>query len=364
MSVIEELIYAIQKDFGPESAMLLNSKPRKIPVITTGIPQLDTALGVGGLPKGRIVEIYGPESSGKTTLALQCVASAQKSGPACYIDAEHSLDPKYAKELGVDVDTLILCQPMSGEEGLQIVEKVIDTRGCSIVVVDSVASLVPKAELRGEIGDAHIGLQARLMSQALRILSGKLAKSKTILIFINQIREKIGVTWGSPEVTPGGRALKFYASIRIDVRRIGKEGDDNIGNKTRITVKKNKVAPPFKIAEAVLIFGKGFDLAYNFLPAAMALGIIIKKGNTYSFSATSEKLGVGKKQTAEALALYDKDELLKMLEPNEEEKIKTRITKYENKLSGLEDGEKREKWEKRLEKAKAKLEVLNGKAEA
>lgn len=361
MSIVTDLVETIQQAFGEESAMLLGSKPRKIPVISTGVPQVDVALGVGGLPRGRIIEIYGPESSGKTTLALHCAAKAQKYGAICYIDAEHSLDPKYAKAIGLDVDNVILNQPASGEEGLKVLEVAIASGDCSMGIVDSVAGLTPEAELRGEIGDAHIGRQARLMSQALRILTSQAAKNKTIIIFINQLRDKIGVSWGSPEVTPGGRALKFYASVRIDIRRTGSEedGKEKIANKTKITIKKNKVAPPFKIVEATLVFGKGFSLAHNFLPTALKLGIMKKKKSTYYLK--DEKLGVKKKAIA-ALQEYDEDDLLAMLNPSRKEKLQKKIEKLQlTWVEFDEDSEDREKVAKRIKKLKKRLKKIEQK---
>lgn len=330
---IADLVKVVEKAIGPGSAMLLSSKPKKIPVISTGVPQVDVALGVGGLPKGRIVEIYGPEAGGKTTLALHVIAEAQRLGyGAAFIDAENALDPKYAKALGVDINNLMLSQPDSGEIGLQIAELAVKSGDCGVVVVDSVAALVPRAELEGEIGDAHIGLQARLMGQALRKLTPAVSNSECILIFINQLRYKIGVMFGSPHTTPGGRALKFFASVRIEVVRIGSEteGADKIkiANKTKITIAKNKVAPPFKVTEATLVFGKGFALSHNFLPAAIAKGLIKKKGNTFYFNG--EKLAVGKKKAAEALEEYDQDALIKMLRKKKKGKGKKKRKKNED----------------------------------
>jgi len=370
MSIIQDIVDTVEKSFGKGSAMILSSKPRKVPILSTGVPQVDKALGVGGLPKGRIIEIYGPESSGKTTLALHIIAQAQKEGGiAAFVDVEHALDPKYAKALGVDINSLILSQPDSGEEALGITQTYIQTGECAVVVVDTVAALVPLAEIKGNIGDAHIGLQARLMGQALRKLTGVVSNTQTILIFINQIREKIGVKFGSPETTPGGRALKFYASVRIDVRRIGseKEGsDDNaeiVGNKTKITIRKNKVAPPFKIAEAVLIFGKGFSVPHNFFPAALAVGLITKKKNT--FSLNGEKLAVGKRKVVEVLeSRYEKDELTEMLKTymtnsSRINKLKRKVEKFSAKLEKLdEESDEYSRIEKKLNKAKKQLEEL------
>ena len=279
----------------------------KVEVIPTGSITLDIALGVGGYPKGRIIEIYGPESSGKTTFALHAIAEAQKKGGyAAFIDAEHALDPVYAKALGVDTDNLILSQPDNGEQALEIVEALVRSNAVDIIVIDSVAALVPKAEIEGDMGDSHVGLQARLMSQAMRKLAGIINKSKTVAIFINQIREKVGVLFGSPETTSGGRALKFYATIRLDVRRVDqiKQGSDAIGNLTRVKVVKNKVAPPFKTAEVDLIYGKGISHEGEVLDLATNLDIVEKSGAWFSYNG--DRLGQGRENVKELLVKSNK----------------------------------------------------------
>ncbi len=295
---------AIEKQYGKGAVMKLGEKAiEKLEVIPTGSIALDTALGVGGYPKGRIIEIYGPESSGKTTFALHAIAEAQKQGGyAAFIDAEHALDPVYAKALGVDTDNLILSQPDNGEQALEIVEALVRSGVVDIVVVDSVAALVPQAEIEGDMGSSHIGLQARLMSQAMRKLAGIINKTKTVAIFINQIREKVGVMFGSPETTSGGRALKFYATIRLDIRRVDqiKQGTEAIGNLTRIRVVKNKVAPPFKTAEIDLIYGKGISYEGELLDIATNMDIIIKSGSWFAYNG--ERLGQGRENVKEILA--------------------------------------------------------------
>ena len=286
----------IEKQFGKGSVMRLGDKvDDKVDVISSGSISLDRALGVGGYPKGRIIEIYGPESSGKTTMALHAIAEAQKAGGyAAFIDAEHALDPNYARALGVDVDNLILSQPDTGEQALEITEQLVRSNAISIVVIDSVAALVPKVEIDGDMGDSHVGLQARLMSQAMRKLSGIISKTNTVAIFINQIREKVGVMFGSPETTSGGRALKFYATIRLDIRRVEgiKQGDNVIGNLTRIKVVKNKVAAPFKTAEIEIIYGRGVCYEAELLDLAVERDIINKSGAWFSYNG--EKIGQGR----------------------------------------------------------------------
>ncbi|HHX00974.1 MAG TPA: recombinase RecA [Acholeplasmataceae bacterium] len=303
VKALEDAFKQIEKQFGKGSVMKLGDKAvGDIEVIPSGSISLDMALGVGGYPRGRIIEIYGPESSGKTTFALHAIAEAQKlGGYAAFIDAEHALDPNYAKNLGVDVNNLILSQPDTGEQALEIAEHLIRSGAIDIIVIDSVAALVPKVEIDGDMGDAHIGMQARLMSQAMRKLSGAISKSNTIAIFINQIREKVGVLFGSPETTSGGRALKFYATIRLDIRRVDaiKQGTDIIGNLTRVRVVKNKVAPPFKVCEVDLIYGKGISYEGEVLDLAVELDIVKKSGSWFSYE--EEKLGQGRENVKEYL---------------------------------------------------------------
>ncbi|MDP7027534.1 MAG: recombinase RecA [Candidatus Marinimicrobia bacterium] len=289
-------ISQIEKQFGQGSIMRMGEDTIvKIEGIPTGSISLDAALGIGGIPRGRITEVYGPESSGKTTLTLHIIAEAQKSGGlAAFIDAEHAMDPEYAKKLGVDTDNLLISQPDTGEQALDITETLVRSGALDVIVIDSVAALVPKAELDGDMGDSHMGLQARLMSQALRKLTGTVSKSKTSVIFINQIRHKIGVMFGSPETTTGGNALKFYASVRLDIRRIGqiKEGDQVVGNRTRVKVVKNKVAPPFKTTEFDIMYGEGISYEGDLLDLAVQADIVNKMGAWYSFN--KEKIGQGK----------------------------------------------------------------------
>ena len=301
---VEQAISQIERQFGRGSIMKMGGKRvLDVPVISTGSLALNLALGVGGVPRGRVVEIYGPESSGKTTLALHIIAEAQAAGGmVAFVDAEHALDVAYARNLGVDVDSLLVSQPDTGEQGLDIAEILVRSGAIDVLVIDSVAALVPRAEIEGEMGDHHVGLQARLMSQALRKLTGTISKSGTCVIFINQIRMKIGVMFGSPETTTGGNALKFYSSQRLDIRRIGaiKEGDQVVGNRTRVKVVKNKIAPPFKEAEFDIIYGKGISKEGDILDLGVALGIVEKTGAWYSYKG--ERLGQGRENVKRFLA--------------------------------------------------------------
>ena len=300
---LDEALGQIERQFGVGTVMRMGDrKNEKIPAISTGSLGLDLALGIGGLPKGRVVEIYGPESSGKTTLTLEVIAQCQKQGgTAAFIDAEHALDPIYAGKLGVNVEELLISQPDTGEQALEVTDIMVHSGGVDVLVIDSVAALVPKAEIEGEMGDSHIGLQARLMSQALRKLTGGVQKSKTLVIFINQIRYKIGVMFGSPETTSGGNALKFYSSVRLDIRRIGtvKEGDEVVGNETRVKVVKNKVSPPFKQAEFQIIYNKGINRLGELIDLASDADIIEKSGAWYSYNG--ERIGQGKANAVEFL---------------------------------------------------------------
>jgi recombination protein RecA len=303
-SSVDNAISQIQRQFGKGSIMRLGSQEAEnIPVIPTGALSLDIALGVGGFPKGRVSEIYGPESSGKTTLALHAIAEAQKAGgTAAFIDAEHALDTNYAERLGVDVNNLLVSQPDFGEQALDIAEILIRSGGIDVIVIDSVAALVPRAEIDGNAGDAHVGLQARLMSQAMRKFTGVLNRSNTVLIFINQIRMKIGVMFGNPETTTGGNALKFYSSLRLDIRRIGqiKDGQEVVGNRTKVKVVKNKVAPPFKIAEFDIVYGEGISKIGDMLDLAVDLEIVEKSGSWYSYK--DERIGQGRENAKRFLA--------------------------------------------------------------
>jgi recombination protein RecA len=311
---LDSALGQIERQFGSGTVMRMGERRNeKIPAIPTGSLGLDIALGIGGLPRGRIVEIYGPESSGKTTLTLEVIAQCQKlGGTAAFIDAEHALDPIYAEKLGVNVDELLVSQPDTGEQALEVADIMVSSGGIDILVIDSVAALVPKAEIEGEMGDHHVGLQARLMSQALRKITGNVKKSDTLVIFINQIRHKIGVMFGSPETTAGGNALKFYSSVRMDIRRIGtvKDGDEAVGNETRVKVVKNKVSPPFKQAEFQILYNKGINRLGELIDKGADLNIIEKAGAWYSYEG--EKIGQGKANSIEFLEQNPK--LLKTIE--------------------------------------------------
>jgi len=323
---LEMALSQIEKSHGKGSIMKMGEKgTMRVETISTGALALDLALGVGGLPRGRVVEIYGPESSGKSTMAMHVVAEAQRNGGICaYIDAEHAMDPAYAAAIGVDIDELLISQPDTGEQALEIADTLIRSGALDVVVIDSVAALTPKAEIEGEMGDSHVGLQARLMSQALRKLTANLNKSKTICIFINQLREKIGVMFGSPETTPGGRALKFYSSVRLDIRRIEsiKDGVEVVGNRTRVKVVKNKVAPPFRQAEFDIMYGRGISREGSILDIGVELGIVTKSGAWYTYDG--EQLGQGKENAKSFLS--DNPEILVEID----EKIRSQV--------GIKDG--------------------------
>ena len=331
---LEAALGQIEKQFGKGSIMKLGEyKEMNVEAIPTGALSLDIALGIGGIPRGRIIEIYGPESSGKTTLALHAIAETQKlGGEAAFIDAEHALDPVYAKHLGVDIDNLIVSQPDTGEQALEIVEALTRSGAVDIIVVDSVAALVPKAEIDGDMGDSHVGLQARLMSQALRKLAGVVNKSKTVIVFINQLREKVGIMFGNPETTTGGRALKFYASVRLDIRKVEnlKQDGEVIGNRARVKVVKNKVAPPFREAEFDIIYGKGISKIGNIVDVAVNLDIINKAGAWFSYNG--DKIGQGRENTK--IYLEQNPEVLKEIE----EKIRANFSQaFEKSLGDNEE---------------------------
>ncbi len=322
LKALKLTIDKIEKDFGKGSVMMMNEKSQDpIEVVSTGSIGLDSALGVGGFPRGRIVEIYGPESSGKTTIAIHAIAESQKKGGMCaIIDAEHAFDSAYARKLGVDVDNLLISQPDYGEQALEIADRLILSGALDVVVIDSVAALVPKGELEGEMGDSKMGLQARLMSQALRKLTATINKTNTICIFINQLREKIGVMFGNPETTTGGNALKFYATVRLDIRRMAqiKDGDEAVGNRVKVKVVKNKVAPPFRSAEFDIVFGEGISKTGEIIDMGVELGIIQKSGSWFSYS--SDKLGQGRDAVKQLL--HDNPELSNEIETKIREKIK------------------------------------------
>ena len=300
---LDNALKQIEKEYGQGTIMKLGTKDIvEVGSVSTGSFGLDKALGIGGLPRGRVVEIYGPESSGKTTLTLQVIAECQKAGgSAAFIDAEHALDPEYAKALGVDIDELVVSQPDTGEQALEVTDTLIQSKSLDVIVVDSVAALVPRAELEGDMGDSHVGLQARLMSQALRKITGNIQKSNTMVIFINQIRMKIGVMFGNPETTTGGNALKFYSSVRLDIRRVGaiKDGDEIVGNETRVKVVKNKVAPPFKVVDFQILYGKGINRIGEIIEYAVKKDVVEKSGSWYSYKG--EKIGQGLNKATEFL---------------------------------------------------------------
>ena len=334
MKALEAALGQIEKQIGKGSVMKLGDyTAMNVEAIPTGALSLDIALGIGGIPRGRIIEVFGPESSGKTTLALHLIAEAQKmGGEAAFIDAEHALDPVYAKHLGVNIDELIVSQPDTGEQALEIAEALVRSGALDIIVVDSVAALVPKAEIDGDMGDAHVGLQARLMSQALRKLAGVINKSKCVIVFINQLREKVGVMFGNPETTPGGRALKFYSSVRLDIRRIEslKQDGEVIGNRTRVKVVKNKVAPPFREAEFDIIYGKGISKEGNILDAAVNLDIVEKSGSWFSYNG--DRIGQGRENVKDYLAKNPKvaEEIEGKIRANYEKAFEKSLGEEEN----------------------------------
>ena len=338
MRALEAALGQIEKQFGKGSVMKLGEfQAMNVEAIPTGALSLDIALGIGGIPRGRIIEVYGPESSGKTTLALHMIAEAQKmGGEAAFVDAEHALDPVYAKHLGVDIDNLIVSQPDTGEQALEIAEALVRSGALDVIVIDSVAALVPKAEIDGDMGDSHIGLQARLMSQALRKLAGAINKSKCCIVFINQLREKVGVMFGNPETTAGGRALKYYASVRLDIRKIEniKQDGEVVGNRARVKVVKNKVAPPFREAEFDIVYGKGISKEGNILDIAVNLDIIEKSGSWFSYNG--DRIGQGRENVKKYL--MDNKEISKEVE----EKIRTKFSEAFEKSLGDEELEEDE----------------------
>ena len=340
---LEAAMGQIEKQFGKGSIMKLGDfQAMNIEAIPTGALSLDVALGIGGLPRGRIVEIFGPESSGKTTLALHVIAEAQKmGGEAAFIDAEHALDPVYAKHLGVDIENLIVSQPDTGEQALEIAEALVRSGALDVIVVDSVAALVPKAEIDGDMGDSHIGLQARLMSQALRKLAGAINKSKSIIIFINQLREKVGIMFGNPETTPGGRALKFYSSVRLDIRKIEniKQDGEVVGNRARVKVIKNKVAPPFREAEFDIVYGKGISKEGNILDLAVNLDIIEKSGSWFSYNGN--RIGQGRENVKQYLLENPKvmEEVEKKIRDNFNTAFEKSLGDEEPEDDDMEEGE-------------------------
>ena len=336
---LEAALSQIEKQFGKGSVMKLGEfTAMNVEAIPTGALSLDVALGIGGIPRGRIIEVYGPESSGKTTLALHMIAEAQKlGGEAAFIDAEHALDPVYAKHLGVDIDNLIVSQPDTGEQALEIAEALVRSGALDIIVVDSVAALVPKAEIDGDMGDSHIGLQARLMSQALRKLAGAINKSKAVIVFINQLREKVGIMFGNPETTTGGRALKYYSSVRLDIRKIEniKQDGEIVGNRARVKVVKNKMAPPFREAEFDIVYGKGISKSGNILDIAVNLDIVEKSGSWFSYNGT--RIGQGRENVKKYL-----EENLEMMDEIESKIRENYKTAFEKSLAEEEEKENEE----------------------
>lgn len=333
---LDQAFKNIEKKYGKGSIMKMGEAPKvKVSAIPTGAINLDIALGIGGIPRGRVIEIFGPESSGKTTLALHMIAEDQKQGQTCaFIDAEHAMDAEYARNLGVDIDNLILSQPDTGEQGLDIAESLVRSGAVDLIIIDSVAALVPRAEIEGEMGDSHVGLQARLMSQALRRLTGVIAKSNTTVVFINQLREKVGVMFGSPETTTGGRALKFYSSVRLDIRRIKTitEGDNSIGSRTRVKVVKNKVAPPFKVVEFDIMYGTGISKSGVILDTAVEMDIVDKAGSWFSYDG--EKLGQGRENVK--TYLEENQDIMNEIES----KIRATLRDDEENADLFEDEEK------------------------